>query len=119
GHARGDACLQAVAGALAAQCRRPTDLVARYGGEEFALVLPHLDPTGARTLLAAVLAAVDGLAIEHADSAAAPQVTVSLGAVSLRPGAGADRLAALERADGLLYTSKSAGRHQATLAHPE
>ncbi len=118
GHARGDACLQGVAQALAAQCRRPSDLVARYGGEEFALVLPDTDPAGARALLAAVLAAVDALGIEHGDSACAPHVTVSMGAVTLRPGAGDDRLAALERADGLLYAAKAAGRHQATHAGP-
>ncbi|HEY6548586.1 MAG TPA: diguanylate cyclase, partial [Vicinamibacteria bacterium] len=65
GHARGDDCLRAVAQAVAAQCRRPTDLAARYGGEEFALVVPETEPAGVRTLLEGVLAAVDALAIEH------------------------------------------------------
>jgi two-component system chemotaxis family response regulator WspR len=102
-----------VAQAVAAQCRRPTDLAARYGGEEFALVLPETEPAGVRTLLEGVLAAVDALAIEHLDSACAPHVTVSVGAVSLKPERDRDRLAALERADQLLYQAKERGRHQA------
>ena len=116
GHARGDECLRAVAQAMASQVSRPTDLVARYGGEEFALVLPESDPNGVVALLGAIIAAVDALALAHADSAAAPHVTVSLGAVTLTPGApGATDTpeAALEIADRMLYLAKESGRHQA------
>ncbi len=113
GHARGDACLHAVAQAVASRCRRPTDLVARYGGEEFALVLSETEPAGVRAMLREVLAAVDALQIEHADSAVAPYVTVSLGAVTLRPAPGSDFHDALERADRLLYAAKEGGRHHA------
>jgi len=114
GHAGGDACLRAVAQAVAAQCTRPMDLVARYGGEEFVLVLPETDADGVRNILHNVLAAVDGLAIEHADSTAAPHVTASLGAVTLRPKQGEDLHAAIEAADAQLYASKEGGRHRAT-----
>ena len=116
GHAAGDACLQAVAQAIAAQCARPGDLAARYGGEEFVLVLPDIDGDGAREVLRAVLAAVDGLALEHADSTVAPHVTVSLGAVTTVPSAGGDLAAALARADALLYAAKEGGRHRAVHA---
>jgi diguanylate cyclase (GGDEF)-like protein len=113
GHAAGDTCLRAVAQAVAAQCTRPTDLVARYGGEEFVLVVPETDAEGVRALLRSVLAAVDELAIEHADSSAAGHVTVSLGAVTLRPQQGEDLHAAIEAADAQLYASKASGRHRA------
>jgi diguanylate cyclase (GGDEF)-like protein len=118
GHAGGDACLRSVARAVADQCRRPTDLVARYGGEEFALVLPETEPAGVRALLGAVLAAVDALQIPHADSACALHVTVSLGAVSLKPGPGDGAGSALECADRLLYRAKEGGRHQAMHQDP-
>jgi diguanylate cyclase (GGDEF)-like protein len=113
GHALGDECLRAVAQAVAGQCVRPADLVARYGGEEFAFVLPEIDPAGAQTLLGSVLAAVDRLQIEHADSTCAPHVTVSIGAVSLRPERHAELQTTMRRVDVLLYRAKEEGRHRA------
>jgi diguanylate cyclase (GGDEF)-like protein len=113
GHARGDDCLRAVARAVAEQCVRPADLVARYGGEEFALVLPEVDPVGAQMLLSSVLAAVDRTQIEHADSACAAHVTVSLGAVSTKPGRHDEVQATMRRVDELLYQAKERGRHRA------
>jgi diguanylate cyclase (GGDEF)-like protein len=112
GHAAGDDCLRAVAQAVAAQCERPMDMVARYGGEEFAMVLPDAEPEGIRLLLGEILAAVDALRIEHDDSSCAPTVTVSLGAVSVKPGLDDEAKSALQRADELLYEAKANGRHQ-------
>ena len=52
----------------------------------------------------------------HADSACAAHVTVSLGAVSLRPRPGDDDIAAaLARTDALLYAAKEGGRHRAVV----
>ncbi len=113
GHTRGDECLRAVAHAVRAHCRRPGDLVARYGGEEFALVLAEIEPDGVRALLGAILAGIDALHIEHAGSDCAPHVSVSLGAVSLKPAPADTSLDAIERADRLLYQAKERGRHQA------
>ncbi|HTD29785.1 MAG TPA: diguanylate cyclase, partial [Xanthomonadaceae bacterium] len=113
GHALGDECLRDVAQAVASQCTRPTDMVARYGGEEFTIVLPDIEPEGVRKLLHSVLSAVDALHIEHADSACAPHVTISLGAVSVKPGRNDEVRIALRRADELLYRAKESGRHRA------
>jgi len=110
GHARGDACLRAVAQALEASCRRPTDLAARYGGEEFALVLAETDAEAARGRILDVLSRVEGLHIEHGGSAHAPHVSVSAGAVSLVPRDGLEPAAQLARADALLYEAKESGR---------
>ena len=102
-----------MAQAIAGQCLRPGDLVARYGGEEFALVLAETDASGAAALLRAILGAVDRLAIEHTDSTCSGHVTISVGALSLRPGPQHTVHAALKRADELLYLAKEQGRHRA------
>jgi diguanylate cyclase (GGDEF)-like protein len=113
GHAEGDACLRAVAQAVSTQCHRVTDLVARYGGEEFAIILPETEPEGIRLMLRSVLSAVDRLQIEHLDSACASHVTVSLGAVSLKPTLDMESSHAFQVADQMLYKAKENGRHQA------
>jgi len=105
--------LRAVAQTVSGQCRRVSDLAARYGGEEFVLVLPETDPEGVRILLRGILTAVDALQIEHADSQCAPHVTVSLGAISLKPALDAESLSAMKIADQMLYKAKEYGRHQA------
>jgi diguanylate cyclase (GGDEF)-like protein len=112
GHSKGDECLRAIALALAATCRRPSDLAARYGGEEFAFVLPETDSPGARTLMREVLGRVERLGIEHLASTCASHVSVSLGVVSLKPFEPEGATSVLEIADRLLYEAKAAGRRQ-------
>jgi diguanylate cyclase (GGDEF)-like protein len=116
GHPQGDACLKAVAAALAATCRRPADLVARYGGEEFAIVLPDTPLSGAVELAEASRQAVKSLALAHADSDVAPVVTLSEGVAVLVPDqhATADHL--IECADRCLYQAKQNGRDR-VVAH--
>ena len=114
GHARGDACLRAVAQALQGTVRRPADLVARYGGEEFGLIVPDSDASALRALLRNALASVRDLAIPHSGSLVVSWMTISIGAVTLVPAtAGGDPLSTLETADRLLYDAKHMGRNQA------
>ena len=132
GHPAGDACLQAVAGALARHARRPSDLVARYGGEEFALLLPDCPPWKGRDIAASLLAEVQALRIAHAGSSVASYVTVSLGVASQIPAqawtdaqpatdtmkartpAGTESL--IGAADAALYRAKHGGRNRAAYA---
>lgn len=110
GHLRGDACLVAVAAALAGVVRRPADFVARYGGEEFVIVLPETSATDAQSLAERAREAVLRLRIE----AAAPSryVTVSAGCATVVPGAEPISTDALvEAADAALYQAKAAGRN--------
>lgn len=116
GHNAGDTCLRAIAGTMAAQVKRPADLVARFGGEEFAIVLPDTDLAGAMALAERVRWAVRLLDILHRDNACGV-ATVSIGVAVGRPRRHpltAENL--IERADEALYQAKDGGRDQVVLA---
>jgi two-component system chemotaxis family response regulator WspR len=109
GHLAGDDRLRAVAASLSRTARRVGDLVARYGGEEFGLILPEVEPSMMHGVIRALLIGVT------ADSAGTPApdtetVTVSVGAVSVKPGRDKTTTGALSAADRLLYQAKAAGR---------
>ncbi|KGM09819.1 diguanylate cyclase [Cellulomonas bogoriensis] len=105
-HAVGDEVLRQVA-RLVAGAVRGTDLVARIGGEEIAILL---DTSESGRDVAAVCERVRTSIATHAWDEVAPgaRVTISIGAVTRRPGE--DPSALLARADALLYEAKSAGR---------
>ena len=112
GHAQGDACLAAVARAMAGCLQRPGDLAARYGGEEFICLLPDTSPRGARAVAEAIRGAVAALAIPHASSSAAPVVTVSVGALTAASPPDADPRDLFREVDALLYKAKDNGRNR-------
>lgn len=112
GHAQGDACLAAVAQAMAGRLQRPGDLAARYGGEEFICLLPDTGPQGARAVAESIRQAVAALAIPHAHSSAAPVVTVSVGALSAACPPAADPGDLFKQVDALLYKAKNNGRNR-------
>ena len=112
GHQAGDDCLRQVAACLQAGVRRPGDLVARYGGEEFVCLLPETDLPGAMQVAETLRQGVLVAQIAHAESAAAPVVSVSLGVCSGVPQAGASAAALLREADAQLYRAKTDGRNR-------
>jgi diguanylate cyclase (GGDEF)-like protein len=99
GHPRGDALLRRVAAVLRAG--RSGDRAYRVGGDEFALLLPHTDGEGARTVARRLMRRLG-------DEGA----TVSIGVAALRPGQGAEALRA--EADAALYEAKRRGGHGVT-----
>jgi diguanylate cyclase (GGDEF)-like protein len=101
GHQAGDQLLAATAVAWR-PALRATDTLARYGGEEFAVLLPHSDEEGARTVVERLLAAVP------LGQTASAGIAVWDGAET------ADQL--LARADAALYAAKGAGRARALIA---
>ncbi len=113
GHQAGDDCLRRVAAALRQALKRPADVLARYGGEEFVCLLPDTPLEGAMAVAQQLGDAVAALAIAHADSSAAPVVTVSLGVCSKPPQASGSAAALLRCADAQLYAAKSQGRRRA------
>jgi diguanylate cyclase (GGDEF)-like protein len=110
GHARGDECLRAIASTASVLARRPGELAARIGGEEFALILPDTDAGAMRDLMGGLLERVHELSIEHAGSEVASNVTISIGAVTLRPEHEESPSDAVRIADQMLYHAKESGR---------
>ncbi|MDR9390737.1 MAG: GGDEF domain-containing protein [Trueperaceae bacterium] len=106
GHAAGDAVLAHVAGLLRAGARTG-DVPARLGGEEFVVLLPDIDPAGARRVAERLLATLREARVEVEGSEVA--VTASVGVAAWRPGE-ANLSPALRRADRAMYRAKDAGR---------
>jgi diguanylate cyclase (GGDEF)-like protein/PAS domain S-box-containing protein len=117
GHPAGDACLAAVAGAVASVARRPGDLVARYGGEEFALVLTTTTREGAVDVAERMREAVRALAVPHEDSEGRGVVTISVGVASVVGAWTPVELLAL--ADRALYDAKAEGRDRVVAVEGE
>jgi diguanylate cyclase (GGDEF)-like protein len=111
GHAGGDdAVLKALSDTLT-RTLRSGDSVGRWGGEEFFLVagnvgLKELETTAerCRQLIATSSVSFHERRVE---------VTVSIGATLLEPGRTTD--ATFEKADNLLYRSKTSGRNRVTV----
>jgi diguanylate cyclase (GGDEF)-like protein len=99
GHPRGDALLRRVAAVL--RDARSGDRAYRIGGDEFALLLPHTDSEGSRTLARRLVRALGD-----------EGVAVSVGVGELRPGQGAEALRA--EADAALYEAKRRGGNSVT-----
>lgn len=110
GHQAGDACLVAIGQLLRSHCARPHDLAARYGGEEFVCLFPNTGLDGALVKARTIEAGMAALAIEHADSAVSPLVTLSIGVASAMPANSGDPSGLVRLADELSYVAKGEGR---------
>ena len=111
GHLAGDACLRAVAQAIAGvAATQPGAVACRYGGEEIALLLPHYHEACAMIVAKQIAKAVRHLGICHAGSERG-LVTISAGVAALGPGQPVALAAELvEHADQALYAAKASGR---------
>jgi diguanylate cyclase (GGDEF)-like protein/PAS domain S-box-containing protein len=122
GHPAGDACLRAVADALADCIRRPGELLARYGGEEFAILLLDTSLAGAEVVAQRCLDRIRRAALPHAHSPTAPHVTLSIGVASRVPSGDEPATRLVAEADACLYRAKARGRDRSdagTGAGPE
>jgi len=103
GHAAGDRMLKGMAWILVKSTRK-ADTPARIGGDEFALILPETMENGVRSVEKRIREKFMALAKRYRWP-----VGLSIGAaVSAKPGGSIDAL--LEKADGLLYQVKGAGK---------
>ena len=111
GHTVGDVVLSELCGAVR-EGLRPPDVFARFGGDEFAVILPHTDLEGARTVADRILDRVRDVAIAGDDEETI-RCSVSIGGAVYRTGDSATDL--LRRADERLYESKRSGKNRCTL----
>lgn len=119
GHQGGDECLRQVAAAMSAVMMRSSDAIARYGGEEFAVLLPATDPEGALIVAERMRAAVEALALPHAQSEIADHVTVSIGVASMHVGNDGLSAGLVAAADAALYRAKHEGRNRVVMDDSE
>jgi len=119
GHQAGDECLRQVAATLRRCARRPLDFTARYGGEEFALVLHSPTRDYVAELTINIQNAIAALAIEHAASTCAAQLTVSIGVAYVRPDMRRSVQGFIQLADEALYEAKERGRNCARFMEEE
>jgi diguanylate cyclase (GGDEF)-like protein len=116
GAAAADHCLQQLADTLSQLSQRPHDQAFRFTDDSFAVLLPGTDLDGAALLAQRLLAAVDGLALPHAQSAVASVVTVSCGLCIAAPSdlptgpVAHAALSLLQAADEALQAAQQQGR---------
>lgn len=107
GHVMGDVLLSELCGAVR-ETLRPPDLFARFGGDEFAVILPHTDLPGSRSVAERMIRCVRDLRIGGSDEGAI-RCTISIGMATLDTiDRGASEL--LARADQKLYEAKRLGK---------
>jgi diguanylate cyclase (GGDEF)-like protein/PAS domain S-box-containing protein len=113
GHLAGDSCLQKIAHTIRDSLRRAGNFVARYGGEEFVVILPDTNAEGAYLFAESLRKKIEDLNIEHKDSKAGKNVTISLGVCTTEPKKDSTQDNFISLADKALYKAKQGGRNRA------
>jgi diguanylate cyclase (GGDEF)-like protein len=106
GHNTGDKVLKMVATTLSCNIRT-TDFLGRWGGEEFVAIIPNLKQEQLVHLANKLRHLVAGSQLQLERSAV--RVTISIGATLAQEEDSVETL--VERADQLLYQSKTSGRN--------
>lgn len=110
GHPMGDVVLSEICGTVKGTLRVP-DFMARIGGDEFAVVLPHTDLWGARSVADRIVQRVRALDHIVAEDGEKIRCSVSVGvATFVPPDMTANDL--LQRADEQLLLSKKSGKNR-------
>ena len=112
GHLKGDECLKKLGSLMKLSLSRPADIAARYGGEEFVMVLPDTNHQGAVSKVNQLVSELAEQRIPHQKSVVSEYVTVSIGLLTIVPSQGVSATELYEKADGLLYQAKDAGRNR-------
>lgn len=112
GHAAGDELLRAV-GKTMTHASRPFDTIGRWGGDEFLGIVRNVNHEQLAEIAERQRRLVNATRLTGHHDAPVTSVGVSIGATLVRP---ADDVASIvERADRLMYVSKSQGKNHVTL----
>lgn len=111
GHACGDRVLQEAATTLVGSLR-PTDVVGRWGGDEFLAIARNVDVEMLSQLAERCVVLIAETVVPCNDEQRV-SLSVSVGAALARPGETSENL--IQRADELMYLSKTSGRDRATV----
>ena len=110
GHQAGDEVLKMVGAVLKRETRKG-DLSARYGGEEFALIAPHTNTFGLKTMAERLRKAIEAETVEFEGKSL--KVTASFGAACIATFESAeDTTQLIKLADHFLYKAKENGRNR-------
>lgn len=115
GHEQGDRCLRLVAGCLAENYRRKTDIVCRYGGEEFLIVFVGEDAGRSAENLLHLQKAIAKMGLKSGKPDFEKFVTVSIGAVTVQTQLDESLHIHIKAADENLYRAKNEGRNRVCL----
>ncbi len=109
GHAAGDKVLIEIVN-VCRRALRSVDVFGRLGGEEFAVLLPHTDLEGGRTVAEILRTTIENIEIKAA-SAEIIKITASFGVAELK-NTDTRIQNILDRADAVLYQAKNTGRNR-------
>ena len=107
GHSGGDRALVFMT-RLCLEEIRESDILGRLGGEEFAIILLETDLPGAREIGERIRARLEEATSGRDDQL--PPLTASIGVICFTPDESLE--GGLDRADGLMYQAKQAGRNR-------
>jgi len=116
GHQAGDDCLRVIGQTIAAQLRRPSDLVARYGGEEFVILLPNTTLYGARIVAENIRMKVESVRLQAESSPVSAFITISMGVTATTEHSrNVTPHSLVAAADKALYEAKNNGRNRVAI----
>ncbi|MCI2285347.1 diguanylate cyclase [Colwellia sp. MSW7] len=119
GHDLGDGCLKYIANLLAEEVNRTGDILARYGGEEFVILLPNTSGEQAFKLALQLKDKINQCLYHYENSVDVNlKLTASFGVSCYNENNVTSQSELLITADKALYLSKSSGRNQVKMYHP-
>jgi len=105
GHQAGDTLLKGAAKCMVSTLRE-VDIIGRLGGDEFAILLPNTDSAEAEEVLERVQCNLGPLLQWHC-----PQVSISIGTVTVRPNSELSLSSLMDQADAAMYETKRTSRN--------